>query len=569
MTEWWKKSPRLSGRELTFVALASLLIAVIQFWPLVLHLGTDIPLDLGDPLPQSWQVAWDGYALLHQPLSFFQSNQFWPQPDTLAYSDALIGYTPAGLFGSGPQAAVARYDLLFLFAFALPFFGAYLLARELGAPRWAALVAGAAYAYAPWRMEQGGHLHVISSGGIPITIALLLRGYRRESAGLIFAGWAVATWQLSLGFSLGLQLLYLLMLLGAVVGIFWWRAGRPLPPRRVVITTLTGCALLAVVGFVLSRPYLRVLAAHPEAHRSAQIINYYSPPLRGFIAAPETNLIWGSITEPIRAGMAAAPEKTLFPGLAILLLVAIGLGWRGYPRGLRIGLLVAAAGSALCSLGFRQTGIGVYLPYHFLYHFLPGWQGIRVSGRLQTITTLPLALLAAGGAARVAAAAATRWRRESLAATTAALLTLVVLVEGSGIVYPHPRVPVAPAGLAGLQPPLLQLPSSPWDNRRYLLWSTAGFPPMLNGRTSFEPLFLRHTLRKLDHLQAPDSIATLRRIGVRTVVIDTAESGSEIWTRAALRIPASSAFSREWRRPLLILKLRPLASKPLGAARQK
>ena len=175
------------------------------------HLGTDIPLDLGDPLPQSWQVAWDGHALATQPLDFFQSNQFWPLRDSLAFSDALIGYTPAGLIGSGPHAAVVRYDLLFLFAFALAFLGAYLLARELGAPPWAAAVAGAAFACAPWRLEQGGHLHVLSSGGIPLTLFLLLRGWRRERAGLIVGGFAVASWQMALGFSLGLQLGYLLL----------------------------------------------------------------------------------------------------------------------------------------------------------------------------------------------------------------------------------------------------------------------------------------------------------------------------------------------------------------------
>ncbi len=49
----------------------------------------------------------------------------------------------------GVHAAVVRYDLLFLLAFALAFLGAHLLARELGAPPWAAAVAGAAFAYAP------------------------------------------------------------------------------------------------------------------------------------------------------------------------------------------------------------------------------------------------------------------------------------------------------------------------------------------------------------------------------------------------------------------------------------
>jgi hypothetical protein len=565
--DWWNRSPRLSGRELVLVALTAALVAVIQFWPLILNLGSVIPLDLGDPLPQAWQIAWDGHALLTQPLSFFQSNQFWPLNDTLAFSDALIGYTPAGMIGSGPEAAVARYDLLFLFAFALCFFGAYLLARELGAPPWAALVAGAAFAYAPWRLEQGGHLHVISSGGIPIALALLLRGYRRQSGGLILGGWAVAAWQLSLGFSLGLPLVYLLALLALIAAVIWWRAGRPAPTRRVVIATLAGGALLAVVGFVLSRPYLRVLDAYPESERSANLITYYSPPLKAFLAAPETSLIWGPVTAPVRAGIDAVAEKTLFPGLAILLLALVGLGWRGYPKTLRIGLGLAALATAILSLGFAAEGVGSWLPYRWLFEVLPGWQGIRVPGRLQTITSLLLALLAAGGAARIAAALADRSKNELWAGASAALLTLLVLIEGSGLVYPHPRVPAAPASLAGLRQPLLQLPAEAPDNRRYLLWSTDGFPKMLNGRTGFQPRYFAATLSAADGLSTVQSLENLRSRGVATIVINEQLPGGRKLAASAQRLLPVSGVASERRGPLLILRLPPIGAKPLGPPR--
>ena len=122
----------VTAREVALVVAGSCLLAVVMNWPLVLHLGETVPKDLGDPLPQAWQVAWDGHALAHQPLHLFQANQFWPLHDTLAFSDALVGYAPAGLVGSGPEAAVARYDVVFLLAYALAFAGAYLLARELG-----------------------------------------------------------------------------------------------------------------------------------------------------------------------------------------------------------------------------------------------------------------------------------------------------------------------------------------------------------------------------------------------------------------------------------------------------
>src|SRR4051795_8308791 len=133
--------------EIGLLIVGACLISILMHWPLILHLGRDIPKDLGDPLAQAYQIAWDGHALIHQPLHFFAANQFWPFGDSLAFSDALIGYAPAGLIGSGPHAAVFRYDLAFLFAYALAFVGAYLLARELGLGPGGAVVAGAAFAF--------------------------------------------------------------------------------------------------------------------------------------------------------------------------------------------------------------------------------------------------------------------------------------------------------------------------------------------------------------------------------------------------------------------------------------
>ena len=61
--------------------------------------------------------------------------------------------------------------------FALAFVGAYALVRQLGAGRIGAAVAGAAFAYAPWRLAQAGHLQVLSTGGIALALAMLARGH--------------------------------------------------------------------------------------------------------------------------------------------------------------------------------------------------------------------------------------------------------------------------------------------------------------------------------------------------------------------------------------------------------
>ena len=142
-------SPLITRREVLLSVLAGVVLAVVTTWPLVLHMGTRIAPDLGDPVRTAWQVAWVGHAMLHQPLHIFDSNTFYPHSLSLAFSDSLLGYGPAAFFGSGTAAALVRYNLLFLFAWTLCFPAAYLLARELGLGRLGAAAAGAAFAYAP------------------------------------------------------------------------------------------------------------------------------------------------------------------------------------------------------------------------------------------------------------------------------------------------------------------------------------------------------------------------------------------------------------------------------------
>ena len=514
-------------------------------WPLPLHIGRDVPRDLGDPLPQAWQVAWNGHALLHQPLDWFQANVFWPLKNSLAFSDALLGYAPAGVLGSGPHAAIVRYDLLFLFAYALAFLGAYLLARELGAGRGGAYVAGAAFAYAPWRLEQDGHLHVLSSGGIPLALYLLVRGYRRGSGRTVLGGWLVAAWQLSLGFSLGLQLAYLLALLGIGLVVWAWRSGWR-PPRRVLLATAAGGVAFCALAVVMARPYLEVGRDHPESKRSDRVVVAFSGWPRMYLTPPGANTVWSGATVEQRRKVKFVPEQTLFPGLTVLVLAGIGVARR---RRLDLALAAAVLLLAWLSLGFH--GGSFPWPYELVYHHLPGWNSVRTPSRLNTLTSLGLALLAAGGTT----ALARRWR------WIPSVLLFLVLLEGAGFSSEggpaHPTVPPEPAGQRGLPDPQLHLPMSREGNRRYALWSTAGFPRLVNGRASFQPALT--TAIATDMAGFPDarSVARLRALGVRTVVLHPNLAGGTSWEAAERKpVPTSLGLVRERRGDVVVFRLR-------------
>ena len=525
-TARWAPSPQLGRSEILWVILAGVALAVLTSWPLVLHLPSRIAPDLGDPVRTAWQVAWVGHAMLHDPLHLFDANVFYPHPLSLAFSDSLLGYGPAGFFGSGTVAALVRYNLLFLLAWSLCFVGAYLLARELGLRKLGAAAAGAAFAYAPYRVTEAGHLHVISSGGIALALFLLLRGYRRGSRGLVIAGWLVAAWQISLGFTLGLQFGYLLAVLALLAVIFWWRAGRPALPRRLVVITCVGMAIVGVVTVYQARPYLKIAHDYPTAKRTIKEVKVYSAGPAAWLSASSENRVWGDLTAGARAHVHSKNEQVLFPGGFILLLALIGLAAPLYTRRLRIGLAVGVVVCAVFALGLGLTGYGY--PYRLLFNYAPGWDGVRVPGRVFTLATLFLALLAGAGAqllagrlGRLGLAAHRALGGAALAALTAVVGVVIVIGivgEGAGHMA-HPVVPQPKQAEIGLPGPLLDMPTDGPADRVWQYYSTNGFYKIPIGNSTFDIPAVDDLRGGINRFPDKASVEKLRYYGIRTVVL--------------------------------------------------
>lgn len=500
--------------------LAGLALTCLARGNVVTHLGGGVPASPYDPLMQAWQVAWTGHALLHQPLHMFDANAFWPLHDSLAFSDSLFGYAPAGLLGSGPADALLRYDLLFLFAYAFAFAGAWALARALRMGPVASAVGAAAFAFAPWRLGQDDHLNILSSGGIPLAFALLIHGYRRRRPPAVLAGFAVAAWQVTLGFSLGLWFLYVLAAAGLLALL---RPGgrRALLDQRMWAAGIGGAALLVLCVALVSRPYFEVRSQHPESRRSAAEAKLYSPPPSGLLVAPSNNLIWAGATSGLRGRLPAPFEDAIFPGAAVLLLAALGVWLGPLPLRLRLVLLGCALLAAVLSLGLRGPP-GVY---RFAFDHLPGWNGIRTPGRLTTFTSLALALLAGAGSQVVIAAVDRRSGSRRIAAAAGVALIAALVVEGSGPVAVV-EAPNSPRAVAEAPGPLFMLPSNVFTDPGYVLSTTDRFQPIVNGTNGFFPTTQAAFRSAAGSFPSRPSVAWLRSRGVRTVVIDTLVSSA-------------------------------------------
>lgn len=554
--------------EALLASLGGVLLACVLRFPVLRDLRTGVPEDLGDPLLQVWQLAWGRHALLHQPLHPFDANAFWPLEDSLAFSDSLLGYAPLGLLL--PE-DLLRYNVIFLLTYALAFAGTYALVRQLGASRPAAALAGVGFAYAPWHLAQEGHLQILSTGGIPLALALLARGhgYGHRSGqgqhsgparpGLVVAGWAVAAWQVTLGFGLGLQFGYLLGALTAGFAVVWlWdrrRGGRARrPDRRLVLAETIGMVGFLVVSGLFALPYLGVVERHPEAERTVQVLDVFSPPARGFLTAPADSWLYGDLQEGMREGMTAPTEMTLAVGGALVVLAAIGLAMGRWPRRRRIGLAAGTVVLLVLAMGTQALFGGRY-SYLLLFEHAPGWQGIRTPGRLIVPATLALALLAASGLDRLREAVGGGRRAHVLAAV--ALLLVVGETLGTTPVQPPPP---RPAALDDPVAPVMVLPSSEIPDISAMYFSSDRLYPLVNGYSGFTPTVLNELRAAVAAFPDEASVEVLRELGVRTVVLLPDSAVGTPWEGAAARPVEGLPLERRFVGRAVVYELAPARS---------
>jgi hypothetical protein len=297
---------------------------------------------------------------------------------------------------------------------------------------------------------------------------------------------------------------------------------RPLAPRGLLIADGVGGIVFAAAGALLSRPYLKVLELYPYERRDAAWIALYSPPLRGLITAPHESRLWGDLSADALKTMSVPGEMALLPGFVLYGLAFLGLFISVWSLRVRLLLFAATVVTMVLVLGTNGPDDG-NLGYLLLLH-LPGFSGVRTPGRLIVWTTLLLALLAAGAVGglveRVTALGQRLGLRDAAVWTQIALLVpaVMVLVEGLGTT-PHAPVPPAPTVMSQAQPPYLVLPSNYYIDGFVMLWSTDRFGQVVNGNSGVMPIELAQTREATKQFPDAKSVAYLRQLGVRTVVV--------------------------------------------------
>ena len=293
-------------------------LAIAMTWPLVTGLARDIPGDFGDPLFTSWVLSWDA---THLGRGWWSANIFAPHPLSLAYSEHFLPQALQALpIYAATKNPILCYNLLFLSTFALAGLGMFLLGRELTGSAAAGLVAGLAFAFAPYRIANIPHLQVLSSAWMPFVLFGLHRHYAtgrvRPLAGAA-AAWLVQN--LSCGY-------YLLFFTPIVILYIAWeltRRGLWSDTRTLMHTSLAIVVVLAATTpFLLPYLELRRLGFSP---RSLTETRRFSADVYAYFTADPNLRLWGSIAQAWPKS-----EGLLFPGLTIVALAVLGVA-RPFP----------------------------------------------------------------------------------------------------------------------------------------------------------------------------------------------------------------------------------------------
>ena len=477
-----------------FAFIVYLVLTLALTWPLARGLAHDVPSDFGDPLFTMWVMAWDA---THLGPGWWNANIFHPHPLALAYSEHFLPQAlqalPVYLATANP---ILGYNLVFLSTFVLSGLGMYLFTRDLTG-RWeSAMLAGLAYAFAPYRIASLPHLHVLSSAWLPF----VLLGFRRYLATgrmpPLFG--AVVAWvaqNLSSGY-------YIFFFGPAVVAyIAWELTVRHLwSNTRTVATIAVACAAVAAATVPFMLPYL-ALRNRDFSPRAAREVDRFAADVYSYLTAAPNLRVWGG-----RLRAWPKPESALFPGLTIaalavfacirawrdarfagwftttaialaLVLSTLVFGWsirvpllkvtslgraalaaaalvtialvgsrairaaaRRWFRQPAAILSLLAAAAVVLSLGTRITAKGRVVlesaPYALLYRFVPGFDALRVPSRFAMLVAFCLAGLVAIGVAAIGDD-----RRRRLVALVAGALIVVEFVpapfpiNGNSTVY--------------------------------------------------------------------------------------------------------------------------------------
>jgi len=580
---------------LYLLILAGLVVAMaIRYTP---DLTGEVAGEWWDPLLTMWTLSWDTTTLLHAPSHLWQAQLLYPNNLSLSFSENMLGetifYAPFFLATHNP---VLAYNMTFYITLLLCGVTMYIMARHYTGKQYAAFVAALIYAFAPYRIAQIDHIHILAGEWMPLAFLYLDLSLERGR----WRHWSL------------FALFYLLQLLSSIYyGIFLsyallafvifryakpfiiqlrsrkWAYLRYLAARGVrPIAVFT--AMFIFLG-ILMAPYLASFQS--GFSRSLSQTAGYAAFVRDFGFAVPFNWLYG-ISFYNGVLLPYDSEHYLFLGLTTMTLAALGtvLTLRQKQAALRpyvwtalVVLLfafgpvlqystpsgapfVAAASRFLGTVALPPNPPNIYMPWSLAYFVLPGFAGLRVPARLVGVLLIMLALLAAQSVAWLQTIHGVNTKKPALSSLRnialrclLVLVPLALLLETVPAYIPVTQVPTGNAIPAvyqwlathGDQQPIVELPMAYANNifsfkeeAWYDYYAIYHSHPIANGWSGYRPPLTEQMATLLLDFPSEGSLAFLKRYHIHYVVLHLQYYNPAIATTLMAQVESNPGLSR-------------------------
>ena len=520
-------------------------ITIILTFPLILHMGTELS-DLGDPLLNTWVLAWDVHSLTTDPFNFFNTNMFYPfTKNTLAFSEHLFGDMilafPIILITRNP---ILAHNVILILSFILSGYGMFCLINYYIRDKYSSFIGGIIFAFCTIRFAHIGHLQFLTVQWLPFVLLYLDKFLRRgDYKNLIllyvfFVLQILSSWYLAFftTISLGAYASSLFMIDKDIrIYIF-----QPSYQRKWILFTFF--VAIAIAPFAI--PYMEVAQEYGFI-RNLDEISQYSADVGDYFLTPYSNFIYGKFSDAFQTNR-AWNEHSLFPGISAIILAfygilcvkrlrinnldKLGLIYAGNKEQ-NVYLLILLL-SVILSLGYPLHFFGhvinIDLPYKFLYEYVPGFKSMRVPSRFGIIVMMSLSILAGYGLNKLL-------KNRNRKFIISFFILFLILAENLYIPIPSTAMPVQqeiPDVYKWLanetdNSAIIEMPTGYftqdgnnfWYDARYLYYSTYHWKYLVNGYSGFLPDTYFDVLRDLQTFPSNESFNILQATGVKYIII--------------------------------------------------
>ena len=398
------------------------------------------------------------YLWTKSPLqNYWNAPFFYPYTNVIAFSDNLLGAAP--LYAAFRWIGLSRetafqgwYLLSFFFSYAA---AVYVLSRS---KLHASAIGFGAFFFSFGLPILGEELHpqLFYRFCIPLTCYFFFTFFHQPTLKRLVAAIFLLVWQFYLSIYLGFFLMMLLAVLAILMPFTekgysikerlllwpkkfqqsWFQSSIKEKIVLFVITTLTGLAY-----FWLMLPYYKATQDY-NFHRTWSAIYQKLPTLDNFWSAYHST-IWRFISKPPGTAIAGR-ESQLFIGIAVLIIIIIGLIARFKTKNNQTAWVYFGAAILITILSTNFNGVSIY----WLIWMIPGFNSIRAVARIQLVLMWPLAFFAAYTIDGILRSGKPKniWRHIGIA-----ILTIVLISESTFVQHAFYPKAVGVARIANLQ----------------------------------------------------------------------------------------------------------------------